>query len=715
MAKRVQRRRGTTSEHSGFTGAEGEITVDTTIDTLVVHDGSTPGGHPVAKADGSNIANNSIGILQLNVADGQDGWFLKTNGAGTLSFAPVDVGGTALGGSKLGGTIANATIDEDAVGVYELNVDEGTAGYFLKTDGAGGLSFAEVVTDPTMAGDVGGITSNNAIGAGKINPAHLSTPLKTFTVDDGIGSLGVDTFALSAAPGSVNAIIVYIDGIVQPPSAYSLGTNPNQIVFTTDPPVGSIIRILHLGFQSTVGIPSDGTITNAKLATNSVESDNIVNKTIATEDIADDAITEALIAAQTITEASITPNTITNISIANATVTGTQIADNAIDGTKISIAGNQQGDIMSYDGTNWVRNIAGNVQGDILYHNGTSWVRLPAGTATHVLTTTGAGANPYWAAGSSGTALPSVGADGNVLTSDGTNWASEAPTAAGVAPGTAGNVLTSDGTNWTSASSQLSQSDEEILLLEEGTPTTARTGTWTKPTGVTHIQVSVAAGGGRGGADGLDGSGNPVPGGTGGIGGFATRIIDVRNIASIDYYIGRGGGTVGAMVAERTSFGASRDANLPTGSLTVTVVAGAITAITGGFGSTVTSTPLIFIEPNATSLTGRDGTGAVATAVVAGGQVTGITINNGGSGYVTGQVQAFYGIHATGGAEGAGGGNGSLGTAGLGFGGRGNLIVNLDKSGWPLAQLGTGGGGEPAGGGASGGGGHGGIYIRSYK
>ena len=145
MAKRVQRRRGSTSEHSSFTGAEGEITVDTTIDTLVVHDGTTPGGHPLGKADGSNFANNSIGILQLNVADGQAGWFLQTNGAGTLSFAAVDVGGTALGGSKLGGTINAATIDEDAVGVFELNVDDGPAGYFLKTDGAGGLSFAAVV------------------------------------------------------------------------------------------------------------------------------------------------------------------------------------------------------------------------------------------------------------------------------------------------------------------------------------------------------------------------------------------------------------------------------------------------------------------------------------------------------------------------------------------------------------------------------------------
>ena len=46
----VQIRRGTTSEHSTFTGLVGEITVDTTKDTLVVHDGATAGGIPLAKA-----------------------------------------------------------------------------------------------------------------------------------------------------------------------------------------------------------------------------------------------------------------------------------------------------------------------------------------------------------------------------------------------------------------------------------------------------------------------------------------------------------------------------------------------------------------------------------------------------------------------------------------------------------------------------------------
>lgn len=46
----VQHRRGTTAQHSTFTGLSGEITVDTDKKTIVVHDGSTAGGIPLAKA-----------------------------------------------------------------------------------------------------------------------------------------------------------------------------------------------------------------------------------------------------------------------------------------------------------------------------------------------------------------------------------------------------------------------------------------------------------------------------------------------------------------------------------------------------------------------------------------------------------------------------------------------------------------------------------------
>jgi len=62
MATQVQFRRGTTGEHSGFTGAVGEVTVDTEKKILCVHDATTPGGFPLLKEDGSN-SSFSIGSL----------------------------------------------------------------------------------------------------------------------------------------------------------------------------------------------------------------------------------------------------------------------------------------------------------------------------------------------------------------------------------------------------------------------------------------------------------------------------------------------------------------------------------------------------------------------------------------------------------------------------------------------------------------------------
>ena len=78
MAKLLKLRRGTTSQHSSFTGAEGEVTVDTTKDTLVVHDGSTAGGVPIAKESAVNLKANLASptftgtVTTANVAtDGQ--------------------------------------------------------------------------------------------------------------------------------------------------------------------------------------------------------------------------------------------------------------------------------------------------------------------------------------------------------------------------------------------------------------------------------------------------------------------------------------------------------------------------------------------------------------------------------------------------------------------------------------------------------------------
>ena len=59
-AIRLQLRGGTTTEHSSFTGAAREVTVNTTNNTLVVHDGTTAGGHEVGADTGVTLSTFTI-------------------------------------------------------------------------------------------------------------------------------------------------------------------------------------------------------------------------------------------------------------------------------------------------------------------------------------------------------------------------------------------------------------------------------------------------------------------------------------------------------------------------------------------------------------------------------------------------------------------------------------------------------------------------------
>lgn len=71
MAQQVQFRRGTTAEHSTFTGANGEITVDTDKDVVVVHDGSTAGGFPLIGAGdiGTTVQAYDVDTTKNDVAN----------------------------------------------------------------------------------------------------------------------------------------------------------------------------------------------------------------------------------------------------------------------------------------------------------------------------------------------------------------------------------------------------------------------------------------------------------------------------------------------------------------------------------------------------------------------------------------------------------------------------------------------------------------------
>jgi len=71
MASELKLRRGTTAEHATFTGAIGEVTVDTTSKSIVVHDGATAGGFPHLKADDLS-ASSGASMVGANAYQTQD-------------------------------------------------------------------------------------------------------------------------------------------------------------------------------------------------------------------------------------------------------------------------------------------------------------------------------------------------------------------------------------------------------------------------------------------------------------------------------------------------------------------------------------------------------------------------------------------------------------------------------------------------------------------
>ena len=164
MAKLLKLRRGTTSQHSSFTGAEGEVTVDTTKDTLVVHDGSTAGGTPLAKEAGTiaeatnvtvtanNSANETVYPVFVDGATGTQGIESDTGLTYNPSSGDLTISGEldAATGDFSGNVDIDGDIDIDGTCEADAYTVNGTAldAYIANiTSSASGTSEHVTVTD----------------------------------------------------------------------------------------------------------------------------------------------------------------------------------------------------------------------------------------------------------------------------------------------------------------------------------------------------------------------------------------------------------------------------------------------------------------------------------------------------------------------------------------------------------------------------------------
>ena len=142
MTKQVQRRRGTATQHTSFTGAEGELSVNTTNKSVHVHDGSTAGGLELARKDGSNVAFTS-GTLDGVTIGG------TTAGAGTFTNLTA-TGTTTLAGAS---TSANITFGDNDKAIFGAGSDlqiyhDGSDSYVEDT----GTGFLKLKGDVIHAG-----------------------------------------------------------------------------------------------------------------------------------------------------------------------------------------------------------------------------------------------------------------------------------------------------------------------------------------------------------------------------------------------------------------------------------------------------------------------------------------------------------------------------------------------------------------------------------
>ena len=110
MATQVQFRRGIPLQHSAFTGAVGEVTVDTEKKTVCIHDASQVGGFPLLREDftNSNLALGSLSSCALKFAGDPDTGIISP-GANQLSLVT--------------GGFARLTIDSSGVVTIPGNVN----------------------------------------------------------------------------------------------------------------------------------------------------------------------------------------------------------------------------------------------------------------------------------------------------------------------------------------------------------------------------------------------------------------------------------------------------------------------------------------------------------------------------------------------------------------------------------------------------------------
>ena len=360
MSKLLQLRGGTTSEHSSFTGALREVTVDTDKDTLVIHDGSTAGGHALPRTAAEIVAlisNDAIdsqhyaaGSIDTEHLSADSVTVDKLNLISTSSTPSLEArsDGTTDGYIQLNCTANSHGIKlmsppHSAGASYTLVFppNDGDNGQFLTSNGSGVMTW----TTADLTNLSGASLTSGIIPTARINASSIANDLITTQhIADSVALGGSPTTTTqSAADNSTKvATTAYADAAVaaladSAPStlntlnelAAALGDDANYATTTTTA-IGTKMPLA--GGAFTGAVTTNSTFDGRDVATDGTKLDGI--EANATADQTAAQIKTHL--ENGIDSVHYVDGSILTVHLANTSVTGPKIATDAITGAKIA-------------------------------------------------------------------------------------------------------------------------------------------------------------------------------------------------------------------------------------------------------------------------------------------------------------------------------------------------------------------------------------------
>jgi hypothetical protein len=214
MAKILKLRRGTAAQHNSFTGLEGEITVDTTNDTIRVHDNVTVGGHILALreyVDHALSGNIDLGNIFINeniigtIGTNED-LYLEPNGSGdVVAYGNILPGSNvtySLGAPGAEWESLYVSGDTIFIGGVPLSLEPGTNELRVNNIPVSqSITYADIPNAPVDVADL--TDSTNLLGGGgNTNPNLAFTGYLDYNTD----SEDEATFTVVRSSKPLNAI-----------------------------------------------------------------------------------------------------------------------------------------------------------------------------------------------------------------------------------------------------------------------------------------------------------------------------------------------------------------------------------------------------------------------------------------------------------------------------------------------------------------------------